>query len=228
MISLRNNAPILIIVGLLCASCSRPSYERDHQLERLIEQAKSLNDYSTAITATHELLSNDTNEISYYDSLARYYFRAGQFSSSLRTCKTYLEFVTQDSILFIAFRSAIALNRLQDVEMYALALVSAHPESAEYRFELCKAYFNLNKTYECQQALQDLLLLPSSKLETTNVVVNGVQYVVPIYTSANNMMGVLLANSGNTGDAIPFLQEAIRFSSDFPLPKQNLMQIRSK
>ncbi len=216
---------IRLLVLVFCVGCAQSTQKQDDQLKRIVSQAKEVGDFQTAISATYQLIAADTNELSYYDSLALYYYNLGNYNSALKTCEHLLEYRTGDTTLIIAAKCASALNRVEDVVSYALAILESNPESLEWRYELSKAYFNLNEGSNCQGELQMLIDHPRSKFETTPIVLGNQVFNVSYYAVSLNLMGVLLANINRYERAKACFEESSAYAPDFPLPKQNLQAL---
>jgi tetratricopeptide (TPR) repeat protein len=217
-----NRTGFLLILILLTAGCSEPDNANNNRLRLIITKAKELGDYHTAINATFELMSTDTNELTYYDSLATYYLKTGNFSSALNTSKYILGYKTSDHLLQVGITSAITLNKLNEVVLFAEIIVERQPKSVKWSYELAKAYFNLNRSYDAQSELLRLISIPESKIEFTSMTIANNTYEIPYYSAGQNLLGVLYANEGKLEDSEKHLIEAVRFSPEFILPAQNL------
>lgn len=223
-----NRISFSIFLLTLFAACSKPESAHDHQLKFVIKKAKKFNDYNTAIGVTYELISTDTNELSYYDSLAAYYLKSGNFFSSLKVAKHVLGYKTTDHLLETGITSAITLKEIDDVILFGKSLVKRHPNSAKWSYELAKAYFNSNKGYEAQAELLKLIELKEAKVEVTSTVISNKTYQIPYYSAAQNLLGVLYANEGRLVDAKKHFQESLRFTPDFLLPAENIALIEQQ
>ncbi|MCF8277500.1 MAG: hypothetical protein K9J17_12275 [Flavobacteriales bacterium] len=212
----------------LFVGCRNFDSTNDDQLNFIIHRAKSLDDYNTAIQATYKLMSADTNELMYYDSLATYYLKAGEYGSALATSKYLLKFRNTEKTLEVGMTSAILLNKLNDVVLFGEILITERVESPKWSYELAKAYYNLGRDSDARSELLRLIALPGSKVEFTSMNISNKTYDIPYYAAAQNLLGVLYANEGKLEDCKYHLLEAIRFSPEFPLPQQNLSILTKK
>ena len=223
---MKNRIYMLSLLMLVAAGCQRAELQRDAQLKNIISKAKALDDYATCINATWELISTDTNELNYYDSLAVYFYRSGNYNSALKTSKRCLSYRTLESTLLVALESSIALNDLEGVVNYADGMVQLKPDNLKYRYDLSKAYFNMGNDYEAQKALRDLSRIEQSKVEATQMNLNGKAYRVSYYAAAYNLLGVIQANAGRQQDAIKLFEESLKYAPTFPLPAENIKALK--
>lgn len=223
-----NKIPLLGFLVLLAIGCHRAELQRDDQLKSIISKAKEVDDFETCISATWELISADTNELNYYDSLAVYFYRAGKYNSALKTSKRCLSYRTLEPTLRVALESSVALNDLEGVVKYADGMVQLKPDNLKYRYDLAKAHFNMNNAYAAQQVLRDITRIEQSKVEATESLINGVKYRVSYYAASCNLLGIIQANAGRNKDAIELFQESLKFAPDFPLPAQNIELLSQK
>lgn len=219
---------VVALCGLVLVACFQKPSDQDEIERSRIRNATALSDYYTAISATYQLWAKDTNELSHLDSLARYYSIVGNHRASLAVADQLLEFRTTEETLKYALHSANAFSKPKKVVEYSKGLLSFSPDSLPLIYNLAKAYYKADQTLESQRQLRKILDYPNSRSIYTVEFIEGKPVRVAFYTVAQNLTGVLFANTGRMRDAKNAFLDAIESDPNFPLPANNLAALEIK
>lgn len=184
------------------------------------------NDYAEAKSALYNLILLEPQNDSLRYNLAYIYFDAGQYPSTILTCKDILAY--NPSHLGALELSAVSFENLglkeKALPNYEKMYMLSTNLNALYKMAFLQ--FDLEKYAECGVNID--ILLENEELQQAKVVFsdeNNESKEYPMKVAVLNLKGLVNKEIGNNELAKKAFEEALTISPDFQLAKSNLAEL---
>lgn len=213
---------------VLFASCTNNAAEVKSQVDAewaKYERAMEVNDYQVAKNSIYSMITLDSNNVVYYDTLAKLYYLTKEYESSYSCAKKALSNGISEQTADIAYRTSKTLKKFGDAAKYGDILLSFNEDSIGLQYELAFNYIQLYDYKKGSELLNRIILDPESLKQNYNEYSgNGVQEV-PYRASSYNLLGFIENEQGNKGIAKNMFQSALNVKEDYKLASENLSAI---
>jgi tetratricopeptide (TPR) repeat protein len=219
---------ILILSISLLVSCSQ--YSKENALEhykKVYQNSIRYGDYIAAADAIYGEWDLDTaNAFSYKDTLANLYFIRRQYVQTVVLGKEILAKKPDDLKLMELIGAADQnINNLTEALLLYQKIYTVNHDLF-YLYQIASIQFNLNRTDECNQTIDQILTDPNSANQKIQITVaQGQAQNVSYKAAALNIRGVIAKGLKQNETAKKAFQDALDADPDFALAKGNLADI---
>ena len=212
---------LALFVVLAFCQCKDSRVEKINHELKVYKQAVALGDLNTAISAMLHIASLDTNEITYYDSLATLYYMQRNFPASYKSAFKVLQRTPTESAYEAAFRSARELRMNKEALDFALRLKDIRKEDLRLLYDIGILYFAMGNREKTLEYMDKVILDERSKKMVIEMNSEGTIQKVLARSLALTNKGFVLMELNKLGEAEMFLKEALKIQ-EHPLAKNNL------
>lgn len=216
---------ISFIVLMLLTSCTSGLAETKSQVDAewvKYNRAMEVNDYQVAKNSVYSMLSLDSNNVTYYDTLAKLYYLTKEYESSYTCAKKALTNGVSEQTADIAYRTSKALKKFEDASKYGGILLTFNEDSIGLQYELAFNYIQLYKYDKGSELLNRIVLDPESLKQNYNEYSGTAVQEIPYRASAYNLLGFIENERGNKEVAKNMFQSALNIKEDYKLASENL------
>ena len=210
----------MFVILAFCQCKDSKVVKIDHELS-VYKQAVALGDINTAISAMLRIASLDTNEVSYYDSLATLYYMQRNYPASYKSAYKVLQRRASESAYEAAFRSARELRMNKEALDFALKLKDIRKEDLRLMYDIGILYFAMGNREKTIEYMDKIILDERSKKLIIEMNSDGKMQKVLARSLALTNKGFILMELNNLDEAETFLKEALKVQ-EHPLAKNNL------
>ncbi|MFT5602429.1 MAG: tetratricopeptide (TPR) repeat protein [Flavobacteriales bacterium] len=215
----------LIILILITVSCSNETEEKQQEIDQewsKYNNAMNVNDYQVAKSIVYDIIALDSNNHSYYDTLAKLYYITREYKSAEKCATKALAFGVNEPTLNIAYSCAKALKKNENVLLYGTELMELHPDSLSLMYELAFNDIQLQYLESAEEILNKIIVSPKSLTELySEYRGNGVQKVA-YRATCYNLLGFIYNEKLEKENALKMFNAAIMVQEDYVLAKENL------
>lgn len=203
------------------APVTKPAGPSQHM--KVYQMARQYSDFRMAANALYYELADQPDNMALKDSLCVMYFAMG---ANMQAIVLGNEILAKDAnnqrileVVSISYQNlGAAKEALEQYEkLYALS------KSAYHLYQIATIQYTLQRTYECQMSLTQLINHPDAEKEQVAITIDrGRQQQVMVKAAAYNVMGVMQKEAGNLEAARTSFNQALAVQKDFVLPQANL------
>lgn len=189
---------------------------------KAIENALKYDDLQTVIVNIHAILAIDENNLAYKDSLAKAYFKIGNFSSSFLLTKELLEVESnKEDLLRINAESIFKLGDIvKSINVYEKLFKVSNKMIDGY--QLANLQFQIKRLIEAGITIDNTLKSVNDSTALYEFVFNDIKQVIPLEAIVYNLKGMILQDLNDNFNANEAFSKAFRIAPDFQLAKNNL------
>jgi tetratricopeptide (TPR) repeat protein len=216
----------LVIISTGCSSERKMKKFMDEQDNKLLSQALVLGDMQTAIHATQSLITRDTANIIYLDTLVMLYQNTNNQLGVLQVSRKLLAINPNNMMAQENFAtSAKQLQLFQDAlnsysQLYGLT------NNTRYLYEVADIYYKVNNVAQGRQIFEQILNNQKSKTDVVPMLVGQNNVLqVPVAAAALNYLGFVEAQQNNLEAARNLYSKALEVFPGFIIAKNNLANI---
>jgi tetratricopeptide (TPR) repeat protein len=216
------------IVLVLFTSCTSDLEETKAQVDAewmKYNRAMEINDYEVAKNSIYSMISLDSNNVVYYDTLAKLYYLSKDYESSYKCAKKALDNGISEQTTEIAYHTSKALKKFEDASKYGGILLTFHEDSIGLQYELAFNYIQLYNYDKGAELLNRIILNPKSLKQNYNEYSGTGVQEIPYRASAYNLLGFIENEQGNKQVAKNMFQSALNIKNDYKLASDNLSTI---
>jgi tetratricopeptide (TPR) repeat protein len=216
------NIIILILVALSGCTGSTEKARKEINMEwSKYENAMSIDDIQVAKSAVYNIIALDSNNHSYYDTLAKLYFLTKEYESANKCASKALAFNMSEPTLALAYNCAKSLKNNKDVILYGKELLKINEDSIPIMYELSFNYLQLNDLFSAEKILNEVILSPKSLTQIySEYRGNGVQKIA-YRAAAYNLLGFIYNERLDKQNALGMFNAALMVQKDYVLAKEN-------
>lgn len=216
---------IKIFLGLVILSgCSDSNVKVQEEIEQewtKYNNAMTVNDYQVAKSVVYNIISLDSNNHTYYDTLAKLYYITKEIKSAEKCAAKALAFNVSEPTLVIAYNCAKALKNNEEVLLFGMELLEFHSDSLALMYELAYNNVQLIELTEAEGILNEIVLSPKSLTEQyAEYRGNGVQKV-SYRAAAYNLLGFIYNEKLEKQNALSMFNAALMVQKDYVLAQEN-------
>ncbi|RYD75184.1 MAG: hypothetical protein EOP53_16900 [Sphingobacteriales bacterium] len=220
---------LFLLLYAFVFSCKQDNAKLENEQDiRIYHQAIKFGDIGTATYAIHSLLSRDTSQYKYYDTLSTLYFQSNNYPQAIQAAQHVLEHDTNNlKMVEVSARAYQAIGRFDMALPFfsRVAILGSNPE-AMYQVGVCQFY--MQKFDEAESTVSKVIADP--KATETELIIgfsnNSQQQQVPLVAAAYNMLGSIKFQQGNTAEAKTNFIKSLTLFPEFALPKENLEKLK--
>ena len=207
---------------------SNPAVDFSHFV-KTYNLAMGYNDLVVATQSVYEILSVDSTNLAWKDTLARLFLIRGAFDQAVFVGKELLTKSPDDIRLIelVAVSLQSAGNAKESLEYYE----KLYPKTQNlyHLYQIIVLQYSLARLGECSANIDLLLKNPDSEKGTIEVNVGqGYTQKVPFKAAALNIKGVIAKQLNENSAAEALFNEALKVMPDFILPKGNLDDLKKE
>lgn len=214
----------LLAVLFLSISCSNSKSEADLKIDQEWSKYKNamlVNDIQVAKSAVYNIVALDSNNHTYYDTLAKLYFLTKEYKSAESCAAKALAFKVCEPTLGLAYNASKALKNNEGIILYGEELLSFHNDSISLKYELAFNYIQLLDLAAGEELLNEIVLSPKSLTEEyAEYRGNGVQKV-PYRAASYNLLGFIFNEKLDKENALSMFNAALMVKNDYVLAQEN-------
>lgn len=185
--------------------------------------AISYGDYASASNAVYGILSMDTSNIAWKDTLASLMFARGALDQCKKLAKEVYDIDNANlrMLELLAVSEQGLGNAKESLEYYE----KLYPQTQQlfHLYQIATLQFGLQRLGECSVNLQKIIADPNAEKETVSINIGqGYQQQVPYKAAALNIAGVIARSVNDNENAKKAFEEALKIFPDFVLAKGNL------
>ncbi len=212
---------VLLLIAVSCSNGNEESLAKINQEWSKYNNAMTVNDYQIAKSAVYNIIALDSNNHTYYDTLAKLYYLTNDFSSVQKCASKALAFKVCEPTLGLAYNAAKALKKNEDIILYGEELLSFHDDSVSLKYELAYNYIQLMDLSASEELLNEIILSPKSLTEEyAEYRGNGVQKVA-YRAAAYNLLGFIYNEKMEKENALGMFNAALMVQKDYILAQEN-------
>ena len=213
---------ILLLFAVGCGNDNEAKLQQIDQEWSKYNNAMNVNDYQVAKSTVYDIIALDSNNHSYYDTLAKLYYITREYKSAEKCATKALAFSINEPTLNIAYNCAKALKKNENVLLYGSELMEFHADSLSLMYELAFNDIQLQDLESAEEILNKIIVSPKSLTEMySEYRGNGVQKVA--YRAASyNLLGFIHNEKLEKENALKMFNAAIMVQEDYVLAKENL------
>ncbi len=193
------------------------------------KQAMNYNDLVVATQSVYEILSTDSSNFAWKDTLARLFLMRGAYDQSVFVGKELLNKSPDD--IRLTEMVAIALQSAGDSKQSLEYYEKLYPKTLNlyHLYQIIILQYSLARLGECSANIDLLLKNPDAEKGTIDVTVGqGYTQKVPYKAAALNIKGVIAKQLNENTAAEALFNEALKVMPDFILPKGNLEDLKKE
>jgi tetratricopeptide (TPR) repeat protein len=209
-----------------CSSEKKFKKMMDEQDNKLLTQALQLGDVQTAIYATQSLITRDTGNIQYLDTLALLYQNSNNQMGLMQVSRRLLvlnpnNVAAQENLA----TSAKGLQLYQDA-LNSYSQLFGTTQNTRYLYEIADIYFKVNNVAEGKKVFEQILNNPKSKSDNISMLAGqGNVIQVPVVVASLNYLGFYEATQKNYEFARNLYLKALELYPGFVIAKNNLANL---
>lgn len=216
---------IKVFIGLIIlTSCSESNEKVQEEINlewTKYNNAMTVNDFQVARSVVYNIIALDSNNHSYYDTLAKLYYATKNIESASKCAAKGLAFSVSEPTLEIAYNCAKALKKNEDVLIYGEELLTFNEDSIALMYELAFSSLQMNDLVYSEALLNKIIILPGSLTEQyAEYRGNGVQKVV-YRAAAYNLLGFVFNERLDKENAQSMFSGALLVQKDYVLAQEN-------
>lgn len=217
---------ILVPASIMMIACSG-QFDQNEILrnQNIYKNAVALGDWDVARMATFNLLSIDSNNHDYYDTLAMLYFKTEDFSPALKSCERALQFNENKKTVELAFECSRILKEYEDMIRYGRYMEKIMGLRIDQKYQLAFALFQQNRYQEALVYLNSILTDMKSESTLYREYNGKIVQEVPYKACAYNLIGFIHNKSSKNEEAAQMFKLAIEVFPDYQLAQDNLMML---
>ena len=200
-----------VVIVLFFVSCNHTSQKKQELgvAQSKYKLAMQLGDLSNARTAVYDMLALDSNNHSYYDSIAKLSFKLKQYAVARKAGIRAFTFLPNLENLKVIYHSSIALKNYTDVEEYGSKLVKELPNDVEIMYSLAYNFVRQQKPRKALDLLEKVIINPSSKVKLYAEYRGDGLQKIPYTAAAYNLLGFIYSGLKQPKQAELMFQEAL-------------------
>jgi tetratricopeptide (TPR) repeat protein len=171
------------------------------------------------------MLALDSNNVVYYDTLAKLYYLTKEYKQSNTCAIKALSNGVSEQTVDIAYRTSKALKKFEDASKYGGILLTYHEDSIGLQYELAFNHIQLYDYPKATELLNRIALNPKSLKENYAEYSGTAVQEIPYRASAYNLLGFIENEKGNKEVAKNMFQSALNIKQDYKLAAENLNTI---
>ncbi len=226
---------LLIFSGYSLSGCNSQSFNTSGQVrdsgalkkaKDIFSRATEFGDYQTAIYATYEMMSVDSANTGYLDTLSFLYYNARSFPQAIRTASKSLKLRPKsEKILFVMANSLKEMHNNILARTYFLKLEEV-TKNASYGYEAAVMSF-LDAKYEASaEEARALIARAAQSQNTVAISTEDKTQQVPVQAAAWNLIGYSYLKQNKKSEAKENFNKAIEIYPQFELAQANLRSLK--
>ena len=213
----------LLFVGLF--SCNESKKERTEELQKTFERVVEIQDYPTAIGVLNEMITLDSSNIDYYDTLAVLYLKTQMYQPAIVSAEKVTKKKESDKMMNILIECHQALGDFETVAGYYKAKIEKNPENIENYYNQGLSFFYAKQYENAVVSMEKVLAMPTASVSTVQIRVGNSIESAPYDAAALNVIGLTLVNLNDTASARKAFSEALKIAPNFKLVETNLQSL---
>ena len=216
----------LVIISTGCSSDRKMKKFMDEQDNKLLSQALILGDMQTAIVATQSLITRDTANVIYLDTLVMLYQNMNNQLGVLQVSKRLLSLNPNNMMAQENFATAAKQLQLFQDALNSYSQLYGLTNNTRYLYEVADIYYKVNNVAQGKQIFDQILNNPKSKTDVVPMLVGQNNVLqVPVAAAALNYLGFVEAQQNNLENARNLYNKALEVFPGFIIAKNNLANI---
>jgi tetratricopeptide (TPR) repeat protein len=216
----------LVIISTGCSSDRKMKKIMDEQDNKLLTQALNLGDMQTAIYAVQSLITRDTANIMYLDTLVMLFQNSNNRLGVLQVSKKLLALNPNNMQAQENFATSAKQLQLYQDALNSYSQLYGLTNNTRYLYEVADIYYKVNNIAQGKQIFDQILNNPKSKTDIVPMLVaqNNVLQV-PVAAAALNYLGFVEAQQNNIELARNYYNKAMEVFPGFIIAKNNLTNL---
>lgn len=216
----------LVIISSSCTSDRKFKKLMDQQDNKLLSQALNFGDMQTSIVAAQSLISRDTGNIKYLDTLAMLYQNTNNQLGVLQVSKKLLALNPNNMMAQENFATSAKALQLYQEALNSYSQLYGLTNNTRYLYEVGDIYYKVNNATQGRQIFEQILNNPKSKTDVVPMLVGQNNVLqVPVAAAALNYLGFIEAQKNNLGAAKELYTKALEIFPGFIIAKNNLANL---
>lgn len=224
-----NYYKFLILSGglLLLTSCSNSSVdEQTKRIEFVFREAVNTKDWDVARMATYQLMSLDSNNKSYYDTLTHLYAITRDHQAAFLSGMKALEYSATYPTMRYTYTAANALGYHEDAITVGTTLLETYSDSLDLIYNLSLNYISTQQADKAESLLNMVVMHIQSKeygrLEPVGEQFQKISYLACAY----NSLGYIRQQANKLEEAQEMFNKALEVHPEYVLAKNNLLFVQ--
>ena len=228
-------ALLFLLTPLLFSACNS-SKEADAQSAKekgyivaTYHRSIEFGDMGAAIYSIQSLLSRDTANYSYYDSLAILYYNSRNYPQALKAAdRAIMKYPNEEKLLRLMADAAKKMDRDDLALPYFLKLIEI-TKDPKIQYEAAVSEFYSKHYDDAEKAVNTTLQTPGTEKVYVKIIADGgKQQDVPLHAALYNLLGFVREKQGKKPEAADCYRKALEIFPDFILAKNNLEATNKK
>lgn len=216
----------LVIISTGCSSERKMKNFMNEQDNKLLSQALVLGDLQTAIVAVQSLITRDTANITYLDTLVMLYQNTNNQAGILQVSKKLLTINPANMMAMENVATAAKQLQLYQDALNSYSQLYGLTNNTRYLYEVADIYYRINNVAQGKQIFDQILNNPKSKTDVIPMLISQNNVIqVPVAAAALNYLGYAEAQQKNTEMAKALYAKALEVYPDFVIAKNNLANL---
>lgn len=216
----------LVIVSSSCTSERKFKKLMDDKDNKLLSQALNMGDMTTSIVAVQSLISRDTANVIYLDTLSMLYQNTNNQFGLLQVSKKLLTINPNNMMAQENFATAAKSLQLYQDALNSYSQLYGLTNNTRYLYEVGDIYYRVNNAAQGRQIFEQILNNPKSKTDVVPMLVGQNNVLqVPVAAAALNYVGFVEAQQKNYEVAKNLYTKALEVFPGFIIAKNNLANL---
>lgn len=215
-----------VIITTGCSSERKMKNFMNEQDNILLSQALTLGDLQTAIGAVQSLITRDTANVTYLDTLVMLYQNTNNQAGILQVSKKLLAINPNNMLAMENFSTAAKQLQLYQDALNSYSQLYGLTNNTRYLYEVADIYYKVNNVAQGKQIFAQVLNNPKSKTDVVPMLVGQNNVLqVPVAAASLNYLGFVEAQLNNLEAAKELYNQALAIFPDFIIAKNNLANL---
>ena len=216
----------LVIIATGCSSERKMKKFMDEQDNKLLSQALVLGDMQTAIVAVQSLITRDTANIIYLDTLALLYQNTNNQLGVLQVSRKLLALNPNNMMAMENMATSSKQLQLYQDALNSYSQLYGLTNNTRYLYEVADIYYKVNNVAQGNQIFQQIINNPKSKTDVVPMLIGQNNVIqVPVAAAAFNYLGFVEAQQNNFAQAKSFYENALSIYPGFVIAKNNMANL---
>jgi tetratricopeptide (TPR) repeat protein len=216
----------LVIISTSCSSDRKMKKFMDEQDNKVLTQALNLGDMQTAIFAVQSLITRDTGNIRYLDTLVMLYQNNNNQVGVLQVSKRLLALNPNNMMAQENFATSAKQLQLFQEALNSYSQLYGLTNNTRYLYEVADIYYKVNNAAQGKQIFDQILNNPKSKTDVVPMLVGQNNVLqVPVAAASLNYLGFVEAQQNNLEAAKNLYIKALEIFPGFVIAKNNLANL---
>lgn len=216
----------LVIISTGCSSDRKMKKFMNEQDNKLLTQALSYGDMQTAIHAVQSLITRDTGNIKYLDTLVMLYQNTNNQLGVLQVSKRLLALNPNNMMAQENFATSAKQLQLFQEALNSYSQLYGLTNNTRYLYEVADIYYKVNNVTQGKAIFDQILNNPKSKTDVVPMLVGQNNVIqVPVAAAALNYLGFVEAQHNNLEAAKNLYTKALEVFPGFIIAKNNLANL---